>query len=190
MNGTPGAEETTLRQTAISISNPTYPDPYGGRSPASFASTAPPNISHRRRQHGEPLGGHGEPRRIAAARRRHGDQRGRRQHEVERVQRQRTHQHAGQRRAPASRVGRINQVQSIGGKKYRAMLVRLEKRLSSRYQYTVLSYTLQKVQDNLVRRDLHRNDHRLHHPEYDQGMATPIAVTRWSQAARICCPAT
>ena len=28
MNGTPGAEETTLRQTSISISNPTYPDPY------------------------------------------------------------------------------------------------------------------------------------------------------------------
>ena len=45
MNGTPGAEETTLRQTAISISNATYPDPYGGRSPASFASTAPPNIA-------------------------------------------------------------------------------------------------------------------------------------------------
>src|SRR5262249_27704962 len=45
MNGTPGAEETTLRQTSISISNPTYPDPYGGRSPASFASTAPANIS-------------------------------------------------------------------------------------------------------------------------------------------------
>src|SRR5439155_16670947 len=45
MNGTPGAEETTLRQTSISISNATYPDPYGGRSPASFASTAPPNIA-------------------------------------------------------------------------------------------------------------------------------------------------
>ena len=45
MNGTPGAEETTLRQTSISINNPSYPDPYQGRSPASFASTAPPNIS-------------------------------------------------------------------------------------------------------------------------------------------------
>ena len=45
MNGTPGAETTTLLQTSISINNPTYPDPYGGRTPASFASTAPPNIS-------------------------------------------------------------------------------------------------------------------------------------------------
>ena len=34
MNGTPGAETTTLLQTSISIANPTYPDPYGGRSPA------------------------------------------------------------------------------------------------------------------------------------------------------------
>src|SRR6185436_17716718 len=45
MNGTPGAEETTLRQTAINIANAPYPDPYQGRSPASFASTAPPNIN-------------------------------------------------------------------------------------------------------------------------------------------------
>ena len=41
----PGAETTTLLQTSISITNPTYPDPYGGRTPASFASTAPPNIA-------------------------------------------------------------------------------------------------------------------------------------------------
>ena len=34
MNGTPGAEETTLRQTSITINTPTYPDPYGGRTPA------------------------------------------------------------------------------------------------------------------------------------------------------------
>ena len=45
MNGTPGSEETTLRQTSVSISNPSYPDPYQGRSPASFASTSAPNIS-------------------------------------------------------------------------------------------------------------------------------------------------
>ena len=43
--------------------------------------------------------------------------------------------------------GRITQVQSIGWQKYTALLVRLEKRLSNRYQYTV-SYTLAKVTDN------------------------------------------
>ena len=48
---------------------------------------------------------------------------------------------------PLPEWGRINQVQSIGWQKYRALLVRLEKRFSQRYQYTV-SYTLQKVEDN------------------------------------------
>jgi hypothetical protein len=38
-------------------------------------------------------------------------------------------------------------VQSIGWQKYEALLVRVEKRLSHRYQYTV-SYTLGKVTDN------------------------------------------
>jgi hypothetical protein len=39
------AEITTIRQTSITIANPTYPAPYGGRTPQSFASTAPPNIA-------------------------------------------------------------------------------------------------------------------------------------------------
>ena len=38
-------EQTNFRQAAISISNPSYPDPYGGRDPLSFASTAAQNIS-------------------------------------------------------------------------------------------------------------------------------------------------
>ncbi len=44
-NATNGNELTTLKQNNITINNPSYPDPYGGRDPASFASTAPPNIS-------------------------------------------------------------------------------------------------------------------------------------------------
>jgi len=43
--------------------------------------------------------------------------------------------------------GNITQVQSIGWQKYEALLVRVEKRLSHRYQYTA-SYTLAKVTDN------------------------------------------
>src|ERR1041385_4062599 len=44
-NATNGNELTASKQNSITINNPTYPDPYGGRDPASFASTAPPNIS-------------------------------------------------------------------------------------------------------------------------------------------------
>jgi len=48
---------------------------------------------------------------------------------------------------PSPAWGNIAQVQSIGTQDYRALLVRVEKRLSSHYQYTV-SYSLQKVTDN------------------------------------------
>jgi hypothetical protein len=44
-NGTFGTELANLLQSNINIRNPTYPDPYGGRSPLDFASTAPPNIT-------------------------------------------------------------------------------------------------------------------------------------------------
>ena len=44
-NATQGTEITALKQNSIVINNPTYPDPYGGRDPASFVSTAPPNIN-------------------------------------------------------------------------------------------------------------------------------------------------
>ena len=66
------------------------------------------------------------------------------------------------------RWGNITQVQSIGWQKYRALLVRLEKRLSSRYQYT-LSYTLQKVTDNSFGATSTGTITDAAHPEYDEG---------------------
>jgi hypothetical protein len=44
-NGTFGTELANLLQSNITIRNPTYPDPYGGKPPLVFASTAPPNIT-------------------------------------------------------------------------------------------------------------------------------------------------
>jgi len=43
--GSFGGEQTNLLQSSIRITKPSYPDPYGGKSPLAFASTAPPNIS-------------------------------------------------------------------------------------------------------------------------------------------------
>ena len=149
MNGTPGAEETTLRQTSISISNPSYPDPYLGRSPASFASTAPPNISIVADDMVNPYAdtvSAGFSRQLGADM----------AINVDGVNTKSNKFNAGvaintpdpiTKLRPLPAWGRITQVQSIGWQKYRALLVRLEKRLSNRYQYT-LSYTLQKVTDN------------------------------------------
>jgi hypothetical protein len=156
MNGTPGSETTTLLQTSISIANPTYPDPYGGRTPASFASTAPPNISivddgmvnpysdmfnvGYSRQLGENMainvdGVYTKSKAFNAN-----------------VNINTPVQSSpGVAATPAVRPfpawGNITQVQSTGEQDYRALLARVEKRLSNRYQYTV-SYSLQRVTDN------------------------------------------
>jgi hypothetical protein len=149
MNGTPGAEETTLRQTSISISNPSYPDPYQGRSPASFASTAPPNISI---VSDDMVNPYADTVSLGFSRQLGADM----AINVDGVNTKSNKFNANvaintpnpiTRLRPLPAWGRITQVQSIGWQKYRALLVRLEKRLSSRYQYTV-SYTLQKVTDN------------------------------------------
>jgi carboxypeptidase family protein/TonB-dependent receptor-like protein len=168
MNGTPGAEETTLRQTAISINNPSYPDPYQGRSPASFASTAPPNISIVSDDMVNPYAdtiSAGFSRQLGADM----------AINVDGVNTESNKFNAqvaintpvnGVRPLPA--WGNITQVQSVGWQKYRAMLVRLEKRLSSRYQYT-LSYTLQKVTDNSFGATSTGTITDAAHPEYDEG---------------------
>jgi outer membrane receptor for ferrienterochelin and colicin len=41
----PRVEGSALKQNTINISNPSYPEPYQGRDPANFVSTAPPNIT-------------------------------------------------------------------------------------------------------------------------------------------------
>jgi len=168
MNGTPGNEETTLRQTAISISNPTYPDPYGGRSPASFASTAPPNIQIVDDNMVNPWA---DTVSVGASRQLGGDM----AINADFVNTKSNAFNASvQINTPLNGVrprpewGRINQVQSIGWQKYRALLVRLEKRFSNRYQYTV-SYTLQKVQDNSFGATSTGTITDFYHPEYDAG---------------------
>jgi len=147
MNGTPGAEETTLRQTAISISNPSYPDPYGGRSPASFASTAPPNINIVDDNMVNPWADTvsiGVSRQLGPDMAINADVVNTKSNAFNASVQINTPLNGVR---PLPEWGRINQVQSIGWQKYRALLVRLEKRFSQRYQYT-LSYTLQKVTDN------------------------------------------
>ena len=156
MNGTPGGETTTLLQTSISISNPSYPDPYLGRSPASFASTAPPNISTVSDDMVNPYADTinlGFSRQLGADMAINVDGVNTRSNKFNASVQINTPRQSspGIAATPAVRAlpewGRIQQVQSIGWQKYRALLVRLEKRLSNRYQYT-LSYTLQKVTDN------------------------------------------
>jgi hypothetical protein len=138
-------ELTALRQTSIVIRNPTYPDPYGGRSPESFASTAPPNVNitddglENARARSLTVGYSQELRANLAL---HVDgiyTNVDTMTETANINTPLTP--TGPRPLPA--WGRINNLQSGGEHEYRAMFMRLEKRLANRHQY-LLSYTLSK----------------------------------------------
>ena len=177
MNGTPGAETTTLLQTSISINNPTYPDPYGGRSPASFASTAPPNISIVADDMVNPYSDMfnvGFSRQLGTDFAVNADGVYIKSNAFNASVNVNTplQSSPGIAATPAVRPspawGNIAEVQSLGTQDYRALLVRVEKRLSNRYQYT-LSYTLARVTDNSFGATSTGTVTDAYNPQWDQG---------------------
>ena len=148
MAGGMRTETTALRQTSIVINNPPYPDPYGGKDPITFASTAPPNVSvtddaiRNAKANTYNLGYSQELKANLAL---HIDG------TVSNVDGVTMTANINEPDLvtgvkPLPTWGRIVQLQSTGTHQYRALFVRLEKRYSNRYQY-LLSYTLSK-QDN------------------------------------------
>jgi Carboxypeptidase regulatory-like domain/TonB dependent receptor-like, beta-barrel len=177
MNGTPGAETVTLLQTSISINNPSYPDPYGGRSPASFASTAPPNISIVDDKMVNPYSDMynvGYSRQLGADLAINADGVYVKSNAFNASLNINTplQSSPGVAATPSVRPspawGNIAQVQSIGEQDYRALLLRLEKRFSQRHQYTV-SYTLARVTDNSFGATSTGTVTDFYHQEWDNG---------------------
>ena len=144
-NGNQGNELVTLLQNSINISNPAYPDPYQGRSPNSFVSTAPPNISimaNDIRNAPVRTGSVGFSQQFP----------GEIGLNVDILDQKTSHLPASYNinqpvtptsPRPLPQWGNITYLDTIGDYWYKAMLVRLEKRLSHHYQYLV-SYTLAK----------------------------------------------
>lgn len=180
MNGVPQGELGALLQNAITIRNPTYPDPYGGRPPASFVSTAPPAITIMSDlAKDNPFPGTawenpysdmytvGASQELGTNIALH----------VDGVYIQSDKFNAGNQineartlggPVPYPQWGRINQIQAIGWQDYRALLMRLQKRLSNNYQYTV-SYTLGRVVDNSFGGTTTGNINNVYKPELDEG---------------------
>ena len=143
-------EALNLKRYDIRISNPPYPDPFLGREPLEFASTAPPNISllsntnfknPRAQQYNV-----GVTRNVGSDLAVHvdgvyshvvGDRKTLNINLADKV--------TGLR--PYPEWGRIDLEESLSDSKYRGLFVRLDKRLSYRYQFLV-SYSLVKSDDN------------------------------------------
>ena len=149
MNGIPGNETGAFQQMSINIRNPSYPDPYGGRSPASFASTAPPNIGI---VSDELENAYSDTVTAGFSRELWGNM----AVHVDGVYTKSDKFDAGVRInspdavtgiRPLPEWGIITETQSIGWQKYQALLMRLDKRFSNNNQYTI-SYTLSKTRDN------------------------------------------
>lgn len=143
-------ERSNLLQNRIIVRTPSFPDPFRGQDPLRFVSTAPPNISIvdnelvNPQSQGFNAGFSQELRPNLAI---HVDAVYTRTHD-ESIAIDINTPDPITRRRPLPEWGRIDQFQSIGEAKYRALFVRLDKRLSNRYQYLV-SYTLAKSDDNL-----------------------------------------
>jgi hypothetical protein len=150
-NSSFGTELANLLQTSITIRNPSYPDPYGGKDPLTFASTAPPNITI---INDDIVNSFAQTTNVGFSQQLATDL----AIQVDGVYTK------GSANAVSSNIntpdpvtglrplpsfGRIVQVSPIGESRYRALYVRLDKPFSHRVQYT-LAYTLAKSEDNFT----------------------------------------
>ena len=144
-------EQTNFRQAAINISNPSYPDPYGGRDPLAFASTAPQNISivDNGLQNSRAVASTvGISQGITSLMAIHADVV---YNDMEGVPlltniNPRANGTTGNRPNPT--FARIDELKNLGYNKYKALLLRLEKRQDKNFQFLV-SYTLAKGDGNI-----------------------------------------
>ena len=142
-------EQTALRQTSINIPNPSYPDPYGGRTPQSFASTAPPNVSvidDRLENPQSYTASAGVSRELRPNLALHLDGVYTKMSKMSMTVRINTPA-PGVTPRPDPTWGVIQQTQSRGEHDYKALFVRVDKRFANRHQY-LLSYTLAKQDNN------------------------------------------
>ncbi|HUK36327.1 MAG TPA: carboxypeptidase regulatory-like domain-containing protein [Vicinamibacterales bacterium] len=168
-------EITAFQQYSITIKNASYPNPYQGKSPLAFASTAPPNITIGANDIVNPRAqtvSAGLSQSITPDIALHVDgvYSWVQDYNV-RVNVNTPDPLTGVR--PLPQWGQIVQLQpSQGDFVYRALLVRLDRRFAKRYLYT-LSYTLSKQDDAWTGTDANANGGitNVFNPGLDQGPA-------------------
>jgi len=145
-------EVSNFRQPNVTITNPSYPDPYRGLDPETFASTAPQNISIvendlENLQSQTTTAGFSQE--LSPTLGIHVDGVYNRMTRVPLTVNINPRSELTTGPRPLQQFARIDQAQSIGDLTYRALMVRLDKRFDGRYMYLV-SYTLAKGDGNVV----------------------------------------
>jgi outer membrane receptor protein involved in Fe transport len=172
MSGMYAAELDQLRQSSIVIRNPSYPDPYGGRDPLDFASTALPNIDTVSNDMYNAKANNlnvGYTQELTANMALHTDVvYSRVDGFPTRVLINTPDPDTGA--VPYPQYRRIRQYQPVGVANYRALFLRLDKRYSHNYQY-MISYTLSKNTYNWHGGTSNGYVTDLFHPEWDEGPA-------------------
>jgi len=165
------SEIQNYRQLNAVIANPSYPDPYGGRDPISFVSAGVQNIAVQANdlenlQSAAYTGGVSQS--LTSALAIHVDGVYNRMTKVPMAIdiNPRSGGTTGLRALP--QFGRVLQTQSIGFADYKALLVRLEKRLDHNYMYTV-SYTLAGTNGNVSSSSFSSTVTDSAHIDYDNG---------------------
>jgi hypothetical protein len=145
------SEIQNYRQLTATIANPTYPDPYGGQTPLAFVSTGVQNIAVEANnlQNTRSIaytGGMSQE--LTSALAIHADVVYDKIDEAPMAIDINPRSGGATGARPLPQFGRVLQTQSIGFANYKALLVRLEKRLDHHYMYTV-SYTLASTYGNI-----------------------------------------
>jgi outer membrane receptor protein involved in Fe transport len=150
-----GGEITWPQSQSIIINKPSYPDPLQGSSRSAFLSKAPPNVTVMANDLRSPYSDSfstGITRELTRTVgltadftfvNRHGDTNSVNINEPDQV--------TGIR--PYPQFGRVSQLQSVGNSTYRALFVKLDKRLSNHWS-ALVSYTLAAARDQPVANDL------------------------------------
>ena len=142
-------EFRNYQQFSVNITNPAYPDPYGGRDPRSFVVSTPANIVVLANDYQQPASDQlnaGVSQKLTADLAVHVDAVYTHVEEDRKIQDINPRDPASRLR-PNATFGRVDQYQSTGDVKYKALYVKLDKRFSHRTQFLV-SYTLAHSDDN------------------------------------------
>jgi hypothetical protein len=143
------SEFRNYQQFSVNITNPSYPDPYGGRDPATFIVSGPANITVVANDYVQPYSNQynaGVSHQLAGPFAIH----------VDGVFTNTDHDRKildinartpGAATRPNTTFSRVDRNQSTGSVKYRALYTKLEKRFSRRHQFMV-THTYMRSRDN------------------------------------------